>query len=100
MEQEPEDWWQATGKALREALAKVEHGPERVLGLAVSSQAPTLLPLDSSGRPLRPAIIWMDRRAEAEAAHLTEVLGAEEIHRVTGNRPRGCSGCAITNPRF
>jgi xylulokinase len=87
VEQDPEDWWQATCKAIREALAKVPHGPERVLGLAVSSQAPTLLPLDRSGRPLRPAMIWMDRRAEAEAVRLTELVGAEEIHRITGNRP-------------
>jgi xylulokinase len=87
VEQDPEDWWQATCKAIREALAEVPHGPERVLGLAVSSQAPTLLPLDRSGRPLRPAMIWMDRRAEAETARLTEMLGAAEIHRITGNRP-------------
>jgi xylulokinase len=87
VEQNPEDWWQATCQAIREALSKVQHGPERVMGLAVSSQAPTLLPLGRDGRPLRPAMIWMDRRAESEAAALTELLGAEEIHRVTGNRP-------------
>jgi xylulokinase len=87
VEQDPEDWWRGTCQAIREALAKVPHGAERVLGLAVSSQAPTLLPLDASGRPLRPAMIWMDRRAEAESARLTELLGADEIHRITGNRP-------------
>jgi len=87
VEQDPEDWWQATCKAVRETLAMVQKGRERVLGLAVSSQAPTLLPLDRSGKPLRPAMIWMDRRAEAEAVRLAEVLGAEEIYRITGNRP-------------
>ena len=87
VEQEPEDWWRATCQAVREALAKVPRASERVLGLAVSSQAPTLLPLDRSGRPLRPAMIWIDRRAESEAARLTELLGADEIHRITGNRP-------------
>jgi xylulokinase len=87
VEQDPEDWWQATCQAIHEALAKVQHGAERVLGLAVSSQAPALLPLDRAGRPLRPAMIWMDRRAEAESARLTELLGAAEIHRITGNRP-------------
>src|ERR1035438_10857486 len=55
--------------------------------MAVSSQAPSLLPLDGSGQPLRPAMIWMDRRAEAEAARLSELVGAAEIHRITGNRP-------------
>ncbi len=94
MEQDPEDWWQATRKAVRETLAKVPHAAERVLGLAVSSQAPTLLPLDRDGRPLRPAIIWMDRRAEAEAVRLAEMLGAEEIHRTTGNRPDAFYGAA------
>jgi len=64
VEQDPDDWWRATCQAIREALGKVPHGAERVLGLAVSSQAPTLLPLDASGRPLRPAMIWMDRRAK------------------------------------
>ena len=87
VEQDPEDWWRATCQAIGEALGKVPHGAERVLGLAVSSQAPTLLPLDGAGRPLRPAMIWMDRRAEAESARLTELLGADEIHRITGNRP-------------
>jgi xylulokinase len=87
VEQDPQDWWQATCQAVREALASVPHAPERVLGLAVSSQAPTLLALDRSGQPLRPAMIWMDRRAESEAARLTELVGAKEIHRITGNRP-------------
>ena len=87
VEQDAEDWWQATCVAIRGALAKVEHGPERVLGLAVSTQAPTLLPLEHSGKPLRPAMIWMDRRAEAEAVRLTELIGAEDIYRITGNRP-------------
>jgi len=32
-------------------------------------------------------MIWMDRRAEAEAVRLAEQLGAEEIYRITGNRP-------------
>ena len=32
-------------------------------------------------------MIWMDRRAEAEIVRLAELIGAEEIYRVTGNRP-------------
>jgi xylulokinase len=87
VEQNPEDWWQATCKAVRNVLAIVPLAPERILGLAVSSQGPTLLPLDRSGQPLRRAMIWMDRRAEAEALHLAKSLGTDEIHRITGNRP-------------
>ena len=87
VEQRPEDWWQAVGVAVRQALQGVAYGPERVAAMAVSSQAPSLIALGQSGKPLRPALIWMDRRAEAEAAHLSETIGFENICRVTGNRP-------------
>jgi len=87
VEQRPDDWWQAVGVAVRQALQSVANGSERVAAMAVSSQAPSLIPLDQSGEPLRPALIWMDRRAEAEAAHLAETVGFENICRVTGNRP-------------
>ena len=86
-EQDPEDWWRAVCDSVREALAAVPQGPARVGGVAVSSQAPTMLPLGGDGRPVRPALIWMDRRADGEALLLAEALGWKEIERVTGNRP-------------
>src|SRR5690349_12619971 len=64
VEQQPEDWWQATCTAIRQALAQVEQGAERIAGICVSAQAPTLIALDADDRPLRPPLIWMDRRAE------------------------------------
>jgi xylulokinase len=85
-EQDPEDWWRAACVAVHQALAKVPEARERVAGVAISSQAPTMLPLNHDGQPLRPALIWMDRRAETEAAKLRERLGGSTIERVTGNR--------------
>ena len=87
VEQDPNDWWGGTCKVINEVLGKVPQAAERILGLAVSCQAPTLLALGHSGQPLRPAMIWMDRRAEAETIRLTELIGADNIHRITGNRP-------------
>lgn len=87
VEQSPEDWWQAVCLAARQALSAIPNAADRVLGLAVSSQAPALLPLSRTGAPLRPAMIWMDRRAEAEVKQLDEILGEGTIYRVTGNRP-------------
>ncbi len=87
VEQSPEDWWQAACAAIRQALAAPGVAAERVAGLAVSAQAPALLPLDRTGRPLRPALIWMDRRAGAEAQELAARLGAGRIEQITGNRP-------------
>lgn len=85
-EQDPEEWWQATCAAIRQALAKIPEGAQRVIGVAVSSQAPTMLPLARDGSPLRPALIWMDRRAEAEAVTLQESPGETFIETTTGNR--------------
>src|ERR1019366_3738400 len=87
VEQSPEDWWQAVCMATRQALGAIHNAADRVLGLTVSSQAPALLPLNRLGAPLRPAMIWMDRRAEEEVKQLDETLGEGTIYRVTGNRP-------------
>ncbi len=87
VEQDPEDWWAAVCSATRRVLAGVRAGAERVAGVAVSSQAPTLLAVDASGSPLRPAIIWMDRRAEREARDLERLMGLDRILRITRNRP-------------
>ncbi|MBE0690513.1 MAG: carbohydrate kinase, partial [Anaerolineae bacterium] len=87
VEQNPQDWWQATCAAIRGVLGEVAHASERVAGIAVSSQAPTMIATDADGNPLRPALIWMDRRADAEVEQLKAMLGANEIYRVTGNRP-------------
>lgn len=86
-EQDPEDWWEATCKSVKMALKDLPRGDEHIKGISVSSQAPTLLPLDSRGRPLGPAIIWMDRRAGKEMETLVDEMGGGTIERLTGNRP-------------
>jgi xylulokinase len=55
-EQNPEDWWDAVRAATRKSVSEVREGPERIAGIAVSSQAPTLLPLDRSGKVVRPGL--------------------------------------------
>src|SRR5204862_5026127 len=39
---------------------------------------------DRSGRALRPAMIWMDRRAEAQAASMAERIDPKEFYRLVG----------------
>jgi xylulokinase len=83
-EQDPAEWWRAACGAIRTALG--EAGRSEVAAVCVSAQAPTMLPLDARDRPLRPALIWMDRRAEGECAQLRERLGEDLVRQVTGNR--------------
>lgn len=64
-EQDPEDWWRAVAAATRAALAGA--GEPEIAGVAVATTASTVVVLDDAGRPLRPAILWMDARAAAES---------------------------------
>jgi xylulokinase len=74
-EQEPESWWQAVEACLDQLAAA--HGPlmARVAGIGLSGQMHGLCLLDAEDRPVRPAMLWNDGRAEAEA----EALQAEGL---------------------
>ena len=60
-EQDPRDWWAAFGVAVR-ALAEAIAGAE-VLAIACVGQGPTVVAVDASGDPVRPAVTWQDRRS-------------------------------------
>lgn len=87
VEQNPEDWWGAVCNSIKEALGNAKGSSRRVLGMAVSAQAPTLLAVNARGEPLRSALIWMDRRADGESRELADRFGFGEVVRRTGNRP-------------
>ena len=84
-EQDPEDWWRSACEALRELLQGVD--PDAVAAIAISNQRETFAPLTRDGRPVRPAIVWLDQRCEEEVAWLTDRIGSERIDRITGKPP-------------
>ncbi len=69
-EQNPDDWWHAAGVAVRESIAAAGIGADQVLALAADTTSCTVVAMDADGAPLRPALLWMDVRAHAEAADL------------------------------
>jgi sugar (pentulose or hexulose) kinase len=83
VEQDAEDLWRAVATVLREATG-ANLDTNRILALSLSSQGGTLIPADRSGQPLRPAISWLDGRAEEEGQRLADKLGQEAIYRTTG----------------
>ncbi len=66
-EQNPEDWWQALGASIRGALAKANVAADDVIAICVDTTCCSVVTLDADGRPLRPAMIWMDVRSAREA---------------------------------
>jgi xylulokinase len=80
-EQNPEDWWTATSTAIRRAAQSVD--ARRVAALCITHQRESFACVTEDGHPLRPAMLWLDRRAVAEVAE----FGTERVHRVTGKPP-------------
>jgi D-xylulose kinase len=91
-EQDADLWWDAAITTIRGALEQAEVEPEAVKAVSISGQAPSCLAIDRHGDPLRPAIIWIDRRATEEVEWITENIGADEVRRVAGNYIDGYFG--------
>lgn len=83
-EQDPAQWREGLAAAVRQLFAASGVAPAEVTHLGLASQVDGVVPVDRSRRPLRPAIIWLDRRAAHEAAALADKVGTEAIFATTG----------------
>ncbi len=84
-EQNPQDWWLSACEALQQLLRQVDS--TRVAAISISNQRETVVPLDQDGKPVRPAIVWLDQRCEEEVGWLAGRVGGERIHQITGKPP-------------
>lgn len=82
-EQVPEDWWQATLRALDRIAASHPAEMAAVRGIGLSGQMHGAVLLDAAGNPLRPAILWNDTRSERECRELEEAF--PELRQIAGN---------------
>lgn len=70
-EQHPEYFWESLGRACEKLWSSTSIKPEQIAGIALTTQRGTVINLDKDGKPLRPAIIWLDQRH----AEVNEPLG-------------------------
>ena len=82
-EQDPEDWFSAVLKGLKELL----NGQDKsaVKGISFGGQMHGLVALDKDDNVIRPAILWNDGRTEEETKYLNEVVGKDKLSAYTGN---------------
>ncbi len=73
-EQNPDAWWLGLQKAC--GALRAAHGPawEQIAAIGLSGQMHGAVALDSGGQVLRPAILWNDGRAWAEAVNLNRLV--------------------------
>ena len=73
-EQDADAWWAGL---VRVVAALQSRGGVEIGGIAVDGHGPTMVAVDAPGRPVRPAITWLDQRAGAEQAELTAGTGLQ-----------------------
>ena len=83
-ELDPEIYWNITCRVIREMIHKSGINTKLVSGLAFSSQGETLIAVDSNGKPLRKAIIWLDNRSVNEANLIKNHFRAQVVMDTTG----------------
>nr|MBQ4456942.1 hypothetical protein [Clostridia bacterium] len=76
-----EDYWNIVCQMTRK-LALQSRG--KIIAVSLSCQGETLICVDSSGKPLRKAIVWLDNRACRESAELKKVFSRRSIYEVSG----------------
>jgi len=85
-EQNPEDWWQGTQRAIQRALAAPGVSADDITGIGLTGQMHGLVLLDKDGQVLRPAILWNDQRTGAQCADITASAGGlSRLLALTGN---------------
>ncbi len=106
-EQDPADWWRSVVESCRQALAGASAGrgvggadngrdvggggtgsgdtARSIRAVVFSAARQTFVPVDRAGVPLRPGIMWSDRRAGSQAGAIAARCGGPEaVRRLTG----------------
>lgn len=85
-EQDPQDWWHAVAQTVREALNNTNLPEIRVRGIGLTGQMHGVTLVDRHLNPLRPSMIWMDRRSADQIAAVTARVTPETQIRTAANR--------------
>lgn len=83
-EQDPEYYWSVLCATCKKLLRAMSVDVGAVRGVTITSQRGTVINVDRNGKPLRPAITWLDQRKADKGAwppfHLAAVLKAINMY--------------------
>lgn len=83
-EQDPDAWWGAVARSTHALLEA--HPGASIDCVSFSGQMMGVVAVDSSGRSVRPAIIWADTRSGEQCDRLLETIPMERGYDITGHR--------------
>jgi xylulokinase len=83
-EQNPDDWWEATVAAVRQATGWLP-ATLSVAGIGVTGQMHGTVLLGGDDALVAPAVIWSDQRSQRQVESITNRVGADRIIDLTGS---------------
>lgn len=86
-EQDPAEWLRAVSSTTRRVLSLAEF--THVDAISLTAESDSLVLVDAAGDPVRPALLWMDVRGDAQAKQLEATLGRAGLYEATGLRAAG-----------
>ncbi|TFG33518.1 xylulokinase [Candidatus Thorarchaeota archaeon] len=84
VEQRSEDWWKMACVTIRRCLEEKNISPEHVVGISVTNQRETVVPIDEDGTALRNAIVWQDRRTAPQCDWIKTKVPPVQVYSITG----------------
>lgn len=84
---DPDGWWLAAARALRELRDVIDEPTGRFLGITVSAIRIPFVLLGRDGRPVMPGLLNHDTRAVTQAAEIAAAIGGDDVYRTTGHWP-------------
>ncbi len=83
-EQSADAWMDALAQAMRALLAKTGVSSQDIVALGLDAQVDGVVAVDEQGKPLYPAMIWMDRRAVSQCEVVGKQVSKEAVFKITG----------------
>lgn len=85
-EQWPDVWFNALCQTIKEVIKKASINPHDIAGYCISSlYGGSGIPCDREMKPLRPCLIWADRRASEECKWIRGKIGEARVFEETCN---------------
>jgi xylulokinase len=80
-------WWKETRLISQKLLSNPKVNPKKIAAVGISSIAPCVLPIDETGHPLRPGILYgIDNRATQQIRAFEEEYGEKKIYEICGQK--------------
>lgn len=85
-QQSPALWWESLVRVLRWLESHYREAYRSVCAVGYSGQMHGMVLTDAKGKPVRPAVIWLDQRAGRQLKEIGAVLSEEDMGNVFCNR--------------